>query len=473
MVKKRTLLIAGAVVSLFLGGLMLNVHQITPTPHFDDLDSGSLMDTLFAIPLAGLILFLASGLGRLLIKPFKLENWTFIERFVVGTPLGLAAIAYVVFIMGLAGWISPIHLISFLIIISIFSFKQSCSFIEKALRNIWSFRNTWQDFSMLKKIVFSVGVLALALALFQAFTPPWDYDGLAYHLQGPRLFLDAGKIILITDNWFTFYPFTWEMLYLLGMGLGSDIFARLIHFATLIFFLLATYAFGRRFLPKPGGWVAAAILLGIPILLLWGNAAYTDIAWALFQFLAIGIFLVWIKEKNYRLLILSGVMQGLALGSKYLALYGAGILLAYVIWYSFKGETKWPGWKKFTGNVLAFGLAAFITALPWYLKNLVWTGNPVFPLYLPQDAIDPQQIQVWMDYVNSFGTGKEWHDYLLLPINIYLQHEKFGTFMGSMEMASPLFLFVLAYPWARRSMDPEFREILDVLVMISVVQFIA
>lgn len=464
---------AGAVVFLFLGGLLLNVQQITPAPHLDDLDSGSLMDSLFAIPLAGLVLFLATGLGKLLIKPFKLENWTFIERFVIGVPIGLATIAYVVFFMGLAGWIKPIHLICLLIIISIISFKQSVSFIEEALRNIRGFRNTWRGFSLLKKIAFLTGFLALVLALFQAFTPPWDYDGLAYHLQGPRLFLNAGKILPITDNWFTFYPFTWEMLYMLGMGLGSDIFARLIHFSTLIMFILASYAFGRRFLSKTGGWVAAAILTGIPILLLWGNAAYTDIAWGLFQFLAIGTFLVWIRERDIKLLILAGVLQGLALGSKYLAFYGAGILLIFVIWFSYRGDSHLPGWKKFFGNVLAFGLAAFVTALPWYLKNLLWTGNPVFPLYFHQDLIDPVQLSIWMDYVNSFGTGKNWYDYLLLPVNIYLQHEKFGTFMGSMEMASPIFLFVLAYPWARKSMDPAIRKTLDVLALISAFQFIA
>ncbi len=262
------------------------------------------------------------------------------------------------------------------------------------------------------------------------------------------------------------------MLYLLGMGLGSDIFARLIHYSTLILFLLATYAFGRRFLPKPGGWIAAAILLGIPILPLWGNAAYTDIAWALFQFLAIAIFLVWIKERNPWLLGLSGIMQGLALGSKYLAISGAGILLIFVLWYSLRDEGKWTGWNKAIRNGMIFGLGAFIVALPWYLKNFIWTGNPVFPLYFPQHVIDPTQLKIWMDYIYSFGTGKNWYDYLLLPFNLYLQHDKFGTFMGSMEMPSPLFLFSLAYPWIRRTIDPATRKTLDVLGLFILVQFI-
>jgi 4-amino-4-deoxy-L-arabinose transferase-like glycosyltransferase len=262
------------------------------------------------------------------------------------------------------------------------------------------------------------------------------------------------------------------MLYMLGMGLGSDIFARLIHFSTLILFLLATYGFGRRFLPKSGGWLAAAMLLGIPILPLWGNAAYTDIAWALFQFLAIALFLVWFKERNPWLLGLSGVMQGLALGSKYLAFSGAGVLLVFVVLCSLIDDGKWTGWIKAIRNGMIFGLGALVVALPWYLKNYIWTGNPVFPLYLPQHVIDPTQLKIWMDYVNSFGTGKNWYDYLLLPINIYLQHDKFGTFMGSMEMPSPLFLFGLAYPLFRKSIDSATRKILDILGLILIIQFI-
>ncbi len=469
---KRFSLFILACVILFLGGLIVNIRLITPAPHLNDLGSGSMLDSLLAIALAGMVLFLAAGLGSLLIKPFRLANWTFIERTVIGLPLGLAAMAYGVFFLGLAGWIKPIYLIGWLIIIGLISFKQSLIFLDEAICELQKFRQTWRNFSIIKKFIFFAGLLALLLALFQAFTPPWDYDGLAYHLQGPRLFLEAGKIIPIPENWFTYYPFTWEMLYMLGMGLGSDIFAKLIHFSTLILFLLATYAFGRRFLPKPGGWIAAAILMGIPILPLWGNAAYTDIAWALFQFLAFVLFLVWIKERNLWLLGLSGVMQGLALGSKYLALSGAGILLIFVLWYSLRDDGMWTGWKKAIRNGMIFGLGALIVALPWYLKNYIWTGNPVFPLYFPQYVIEPTQLKIWMDYVNSFGTGKNWYDYLLLPINIYLQHDKFGTFMGSMEMPSPLFLFVLAYPLLRKSIDSAIRKTLDVLGLFHIIQFI-
>ncbi len=167
------------------------------------------------------------------------------------------------FFMGLAGLIKPLHLILWLTVIGAISIRSSIAFLEDALSELRNFRHTWNDFSIIKKVIFSVGALALLLALFQAFTPPWDYDGLAYHLQGPKMFLEAGKILPIPENWFTFYPFTWEMIYLLGMGLGSDIFARLIHFSTLILLLSGNICHsGNGFFPNlADGWLRLSCLV--------------------------------------------------------------------------------------------------------------------------------------------------------------------------------------------------------------------
>lgn len=458
---------------LFLGGLLVSVRRITPAPHLDDLGSGSLLDSIFAITLAALILFLAAGLGSLLIKPFKLNGWTFIERTVIGLPIGLAVMAYGVFFMGLAGWIKPIHLIAWLIIIGIISFRSGVIFLEEAFSQLQGFAHTWSNFSLIKKVIFSAGVLTLLLALFQSFTPPWDYDGLLYHLQGPRLFLQEGRIIPLYSNWVTFYPFTWEMLYMLGMGLGSDIFARLIHFSTLILLLLATYAFGRRFLPKPGGWLATVILAGIPILPLWGNAAYTDMPLALFQFLAIVLVVLWINEKRNILLILAGIMQGFVLGIKYTAFTGAVILVILILFYCYRNKAVFPSKLKSYTPMLFFGITTLIIACPWYIKNLIWTGNPSYPFLFPQNKTDPIQLVFWIDYMNSFGVGRTWMDFLLLPIDLFIHHNKFGTFLGSMDMPSPLFLSIFLYPVFRKHQSTKVRGFLDALIWVTLGQFFA
>lgn len=470
--KRKLVLFSGFIIALFLGILLLNAHQISPPPHFDKLDTGSGLDALYAIGLAGLVLFLAAGLGQWIIKPFKLDDWTFIERGVISLPLGLAAIGYSEFFMGLAGFIQPIHHIVLLTLVSIISIKQSVSFYSEAFIHLKNFKGTWQRFSLIKKVMFTAGLLALTLALLQTFTPPYDYDSLMYHLQGPRLFLEAGKIIPIPENWFTYYPSTWGMLYMLGMGLGSDIFARLMHFSTLLLFIFSTYAVGKRYLPAPGGWIAAAIIVGMPIMLIWGGFSYIDIAWSLFQFLAVSLLLIWLQDRQDKYLVLSGVMQGLALGSKYLALFGAGILALCILGLSLR-KTKTIGWKKVLQNPFIFGMLALLVASPWYLKNFIWTGNPVFPMYLPQNVIDPTELRLLIDYINSFGTGHQWYDYLLLPFSLYLNFKKFSTFAGSMDSLSPLYLLVFVYPWVRKKIHIFNREVLDVLLMVTALQFVA
>ncbi len=143
MSQKRISYFSYTALTLILGGLLLNLQRITPAPHLDDLSSGSMLDSLYAIALAALVLFLAAGLGSLLIKPFKLDGWSFVERSVIGIPLGLAAMAYGVFFMGLAGFIKPLHLILWLIVIAVFSSRESIVFLEEAIGEEKNFRQTW------------------------------------------------------------------------------------------------------------------------------------------------------------------------------------------------------------------------------------------------------------------------------------------------------------------------------------------
>ena len=69
--KSKFFIVSALVLILIFSGLFINVQNIEAAPHLDDLDSGSLLDALYAILLAGLVLLIASGLGALIIKPFK------------------------------------------------------------------------------------------------------------------------------------------------------------------------------------------------------------------------------------------------------------------------------------------------------------------------------------------------------------------------------------------------------------------
>ena len=230
---------------------------------------------------------------------------------------------------------------------------------------------------------------------------------------------------------------------------------------------------GNRFLPKPGGWLAAAILLGIPILPLWGNAAYTDMAWALFQFLAVVLLVRWKEGRKLSILVLSGISQGLALGSKYSAFSGLLVLALIIFWIIMKDRGKPARVANLLKSTFAFSFSALIVASPWYIKNMLWTGNPLYPFVFSQHGTDPIQLKMWLEYMGRFGVGRRFFDYVLLPMNIFVHHEKFGTFMSSMEMPNPIFLLVLLYPFIRYKIEAEYKQALDIFAIISVMLFTA
>lgn len=426
---------------------------------------------IYSIGLATLVLIVSGGMGNRILCLFKELEWSQSERVLISLMVGLGILSYFVFIFGIIGWLSPAHLIILLIMTMLISLPYSLEIIRTIPISITQMFRTWKSFRIDRRILAAIGMFILVLTLLITLTPPFDYDSLAYHLQGPRLFLDTGKIYPNFENWFTLFPFTWEMLYMLGLGLGSDIFAKLIHYSTFILFVLSAFTFGRRLISTSAGWIAAAILMGIPILPLWGATAYTDLAWALFQFLAIGLVAIWQKEGKTGYLLLAGMMQGWAMGSKYPALAAGAAMGVIVLLISLKRTPDAPAWKRILTSGVVFGGAALLVASPWYIKNYLWTGDPVFPLLIPPTQIDPLRVVLWKQYINSFGVGREWYHYLLLPIQIFTQYEKFGTYMGAVDMPSPIFFIVFAYPWARRKFKQPNRAILDYLILTCVVLF--
>jgi hypothetical protein len=292
-----------------------------------------------------------------------------------------------------------------------------------------------------EKVVLVLSGSILGFTLLQALTPPWHYDSLMYHLQAPRLFLEAGRILLLPDLWQANGPFTIEMLYTLGLAWGSDSFARLLHLAYAVLLVLATFGFGKRYLGRWEAWLAVALLVGVPILPFWAFAAYADMAWALYGFLALYALMLWKERSERRGLLLAGLMMGWALGSKYLALSGLGILGLYILW-----QGRHIGWRRSVTSGALFGAIALCLALPWYAKNWLWSGNPVYPFYFGGIGWDRLRLEQLMGYLGAFTAGRRPIDYLLLPWNLYAQNEKFGTMGAALDFPGLLIPLALPYP---------------------------
>jgi 4-amino-4-deoxy-L-arabinose transferase-like glycosyltransferase len=429
-------------------------------------------NAIYAIVLVLLVLLLAAGLGSKILRLISGFNWTNTEFFCLSITFGLGFLAYLIFGLGLIGLLQPIHFLCLVIIIVIAIRNEFTFIVDRFTQLAGNISIEWHKAGFGKRILVIIGSCIFLLTLLQSLTPPFNYDALMYHLQGPRLFLEAGRIMPIFENWLTFYPFTGEMINLFGLAFGSDIFARLIHFSSLILTTASTYSLAARLLPRNGGALSVAIFTGIPVLFLWGSQANNDLTLVLYQFLAVFLFLLWIQKRQTGLLVLSGIMLGLALGSKYLAFSGLAILgMAIIIYYWDNSSKKLDLSKSFRDCAILCG-TAILVASPWYLKNYLWTGNPIFPFYLPNQFVDPVQLSLWTGYMGRYGTGKQWFDYLLLPVNLFLRTGTFSTWFGVIDIPSPLFVLVFLYPFTIRKFSNENKKALHFLAFITFMQFI-
>ncbi|MBN1221445.1 MAG: hypothetical protein JXM69_21170 [Anaerolineae bacterium] len=323
-------------------------------------------------------------------------------------------------------------------------------------------------------------VYCLLIALFTllvALLPPTDWDGLFYHLTGPSLYLQAGRIIGGFDLPHLNFPSLMEMLFAWAMLLRGDIAAKLIH--TVYGFLLAglVYLTTARFLSWRAAWLAVVVFASMPMISTLAGWAYNDLALVFYQLAALYAVLRWqgtncqsqptnlwppptpkrqgqstnyksqtanrqsntpgIHNSQFSWLVLSGLLVGLAMGLKYTSFVTPLVLSGLVIWYSYRraggrgqrtedrehrtGSSGRP--SRFLNyvlrfavkNLVAFALPALLVALPWYTKNWAFTGNPVYP-FLSGLFGGQYWNEFRADWYAAAGTGIGWRPGTLLVL---------------------------------------------------------
>ena len=360
--------------------------------------------------------------------------------------LGLGAVAYGFMALGLAGFFNAWAFACWLAVLAAWARREAWDALLALLASLTRLGARWRQAPMAQRMVVIAGLILLALAFLQALAPPWDYDGLMYHLQGPRLFLGSGRIVLLPENWQANGPFTVEMLFSLGLAFGSDVFAKLVHVAYAAMLVLATFILGRRALGGGAGWVTVALLLGIPLFSFWASLAYIDMAWALYNTLTILCLVRWNEDKHRSDLVFAGLFAGLSAGTKYLGLGTALVCGLWLLW-----RLRGRSWRTVAGTAFTFGGLALAVALPWYVKNWIAAGNPIFPFMWGGPGWDKLRLSFLTDYLGSFGAGRTPLDFLLLPWNLFVHSTRFGTFMRVLEVPNALLILALLYPLARRT----------------------
>ncbi|MCG8406827.1 MAG: hypothetical protein MI923_16645 [Phycisphaerales bacterium] len=364
----------GRLIALMtVGGMMGTVGFLSPEALFVVLGDG-----LVALG----IVAAAAGLGMWLILAIGLHKTERRWQLIMAVALGLGAISLLVLSLGVLGILGRSLWFALLLLFAVAGLVRI-----KGLHGQPDEDSDTADsrLSWLWLTVIGFG----ALALLGGTMPPgflWadeghGYDVLEYHLGAPREYYDAGQISYLPHNIYSNFPFNVEMLYLLSMVLHGDAVtaaytAKLLNVLLALLTVGGVWLAGREF-GSGSGIVAGLSAATCPFLTYLCGVAYVENGLLFYAAMSLASILRAFRDptQSGRWSLASGLFCGLACGCKYTAVPAVALPLFIVV--AFQAIRRRPISARL---VLPFCLGGLITFGPWLVKNVVATGNPVFPL---------------------------------------------------------------------------------------------
>ncbi len=219
--------------------------------------------------------------------------------------------------------------------------------------------------------------LALALLLLStllaSLVPPTDGDALCYHLQVPKLFLEASSATFEPDLHETAYPLGVELLDAVALAFRGPVACRLIAWGLGLVLAAATAALARPWLGERSRW-AAAIVLGVPAISNGMPAPLNDVALAAYGVAALYAWTRWLGRPTAGAAALAGLLAGLAAGVKYPALVWIAVLTAATVAATIARRGR-------LAHAALFLAVAALAGGAWYGRTYIHTGNPVYPFF--------------------------------------------------------------------------------------------
>lgn len=201
----------------------------------------------------------------------------------------------------------------------------------------------------------------------------WGKDGVAYHLVGPKVWLRNGVIRPIPDNSVTSYPATCEMVFTALRAFGGERAPGFSAWWTLALLLGIGASLARRCgMNASGAWWTAALIATMPAVYNGSHSGFVDVMYATFVLAAARVAFDATERKHY---VAFGVFCGLALATK----YPAAIAIPLLIFCAMRKRGQWSGARAAIGNVLLVAGVALAVGSPFYIRNWMELGFPIYP----------------------------------------------------------------------------------------------
>jgi len=290
-----------------------------------------------------------------------------------------------------------------------------------------------------------LAVAAVAGSLVGALAPPTAGDALCYHLELPKRFLDAGRLVYLPYHDNSTFPLLVEMWYLWALALDGSVAAQLVHWVAGILFALATVVLARPIVGRRWATLAGAVAVLTPGVNNQMTAAMNDVALALLVTLFLAAW--WravVNEEGSGWLVLAGLAAGGALATKYIALvFGAAV------------AANWLGmlWRRpaerrsLARGAMVVAVVAASVGGPWYVRAAWHRGNPVYPFLAELQRGGPRADAPVTLPASKAPLGHGPRGLAAAPWQVTMHPERFG---GRGHQLGVLFLAALPGLWTAR-----------------------
>ncbi len=254
-------------------------------------------------------------------------------------------------------------------------------------------------------IFLAVEKLCELIVFISVLAPPTmqEWDSLAYHLAVPKLWMSQGHITYIPYIHQSNFPGAFDYLYLFGLVFGSA-GAKAFVYAAAKFGGLAIFGLTRQIYGRTAAWWAVIAYATVPVVLWLSGTAYIDVPNGLCAGFGIALAALYCRTLKREHLWMAAIMLGLATASKYTGLQTIGAVGFVLLVVGIKRK---QGGEFFKSAVL-MAIIAVVIACPWYIKNVINTGNPVYPFFsskLGGKNWSPPQAEEYSLEQASFGVG--------------------------------------------------------------------
>ena len=238
-------------------------------------------------------------------------------------------------------------------------------------------RELFSQSGAIYKIILTLFIFTCGIYLAGALIPQMGSDALFQHYLLSKIFIRNASLTYIPEIYTGAWPSNIQMLYTFAMLVHGQFAANCISVLSAILFSALIFQYLNSRLNPDIALLLALVFLTLPMVLFQVAKAMVDLETGMFAFSGLFILLMELDGQKPRssAVALAGIFFGLAAGSKLPAI--SYLLPALVI--LLLAQVRWS-MRKAIKNSFILALYCLAVSAPWYVRSLILTGDPLFPM---------------------------------------------------------------------------------------------